>query len=54
MSVDEHWRKAFLTIKGALDFIGVMDDVEVTITDGAQDMRLVVTSREAKRAAYRE
>jgi hypothetical protein len=41
-SADGTWRQAFLSVKGALDFLGSLDEADVTITDGSRQMRLIL------------
>lgn len=53
-SIDGEWRKAFLSVKGALDFVGTMEDAEVTITDGRHEMHLILPGHVAKPAMHRE
>lgn len=41
-SVDGSWRQAFLSVKGAMDYLGCLDEADVTVVDGHQETRLFI------------
>jgi hypothetical protein len=53
-SEDGEWRQVFLSVKGALDFIGTMDHAKVIITDGIREMQLVLPNQPSKPGMHPE